>query len=498
VAAGIGTLGALLLSALPTPVERASTATAANPFCAGEYADDLGALAPRVRELDRQQYSYCVRNIATYECLSYGFDGNVRKTRAKAVLHGTAFAYRQQAGETFLLTNQHVAEWPSVTDEGHPIEGVSNGCKRVSETLRIVDNEADDYDRDDVALTRVVSDPQLDAAVLKAKVPLAVLPWRLGRSSALRDRNVVEVRGFPLGAFQATNEGKVISAYDHDDYKEWDHDDFVIDALLSSGNSGSPVLAVSCKTGEFELVGLYHAGYTRGSALNVVVGIDQVRDLMATLKRTPRSHVDGGVTLDATARGRLLRTASNAFESFFPFGGLTASGVPRGDDTLIFSIFSKEFPLRTSPIAVFEDLEAKGSFGELGRVWFGGAAGLKEYSRSALDADTQAQLARILDALRKSAVASAAYRGAVRDPSVSREHYELASRLERTLNRTADARRELAQSALDLAERLGPHGADPSTTFAVILGPAVTSTLTPFLRHPQRSLSPRDQRSLAP
>ena len=35
------------------------------------------------------------------------------------------------------------------------------------------------------------------------------------------------------------------SEHDHDDYGEWDHDDFVVDALLSAGNSGSPVLAVS-------------------------------------------------------------------------------------------------------------------------------------------------------------------------------------------------------------------------------------------------------------
>ena len=51
---------------------------------------------------------------------------------------------------------------------------------------------------------------------------------------ALRERNVVDVRGFPLGAFKATNLGTVISTYDHDDYKEWDHDDFVIDALLTT------------------------------------------------------------------------------------------------------------------------------------------------------------------------------------------------------------------------------------------------------------------------
>ena len=134
-----------------------------------------------------------------------------------------------------------------------------------------------------------------------------MLPWKIGRSAALRERNVVEVRGFPLGAFQATNVGKVVSAFDHDSYHEWDHDDFVVDALLSSGNSGSPVLAVSCRTGEFELVGIYHAGYAEGSALNVVVGIDQVRDLLTTLKRTPGRH-DNAQRRAAGARSRQART----------------------------------------------------------------------------------------------------------------------------------------------------------------------------------------------
>src|SRR5205823_1785356 len=136
------------------------------------------------------------------------------------------------------------------------------------------------------------------------------------------DRDVVEVRGFPLGAFRATNMGTVVSRHDHDDFGEWDHDDFVIDALLSAGNSGSPVLAVSCATGEYELVGIFHAGYTGGSALNVVVGIDQVRDLMTTLKRS--SHNPTAVANAATAASRAQIEAGLGADSeiFFPLGSL--------------------------------------------------------------------------------------------------------------------------------------------------------------------------------
>ena len=74
--------------------------------------------------------------------------------------------------DTLLLTNQHVAEWPAVTDADHPVDGVPAGCKRVADALRIVDNDHDDYAADDVPLTRVVVDPALDIAVLSAKAKL--------------------------------------------------------------------------------------------------------------------------------------------------------------------------------------------------------------------------------------------------------------------------------------------------------------------------------------
>jgi serine protease Do len=152
-------------------------------YCAGEYAEELSTLAPKARELERQSYSFCVRSTAVYECLSYGGDGGVRRARSSAVQHGTAFAYRRDGSDTLLLTNEHVAEWPMVTDQAHVVDGVPAGCKRVSENLRIVDNEQDGYENDDVVLQRVVSDARLDAAVLRAKTSCRSCP---GRSAARR------------------------------------------------------------------------------------------------------------------------------------------------------------------------------------------------------------------------------------------------------------------------------------------------------------------------
>ena len=142
--------------------------------------------------------------------------------------------------ETYLLTNEHVAVWPEVTDARNRVTGVSDGCKRVEARLRIVHDERDEEEVGQIPLKLVAADARLDAAVLKAPQPLSVLPYRIGRSAALRQGNAVEVRGFPLGLLHAVNTGKVVNPYDHDVEQGWDHVDFVVDALLSRGQLGQP------------------------------------------------------------------------------------------------------------------------------------------------------------------------------------------------------------------------------------------------------------------
>jgi serine protease Do len=309
------------------------------------------------------------------------------------------------------------------------------------------------------------------------------MPWKIGKSSALRERDVVEVRGFPLGAFRATNVGKVISPHDHDDQGEWNHDDFVIDALLSAGNSGSPVLAVSCKTGEFELVGIYHAGYVQGSALNVVIAIDQLRSLMTTLKKPLRQKGDPVASLDGHARAVLLRElGAPGVEPFFPLGGLVARVSPRLDGALVFEVFSRDFPFNAAPIFAFEDLpSATGGFGEPGRLWFGSARGLKRLQRSDLDADSLAQTARIVEALRRDATAFFAFR-ADRAAALggTRAEFEKQARQARTLKKTQQLRRELATITAELADHLAPRDNEPiapvADLFITPVPPALATT----------------------
>ncbi|MGZ6059819.1 MAG: hypothetical protein ACXWLP_10205, partial [Myxococcaceae bacterium] len=121
-----GAVGALALTfvavtALVAPRVKARTglgsaSSSKGAYCSGAYADDFAALSPTAREAEQkpqsQSWVYAIRTTATYECLSYAGDGNVRRVRRKALAHGTGFGYRQQNGETYILTNQHVAEWP--------------------------------------------------------------------------------------------------------------------------------------------------------------------------------------------------------------------------------------------------------------------------------------------------------------------------------------------------------------------------------------------------
>jgi serine protease Do len=446
-------------------VPQASSASAA-PYCPGEYADDFSAFSSKARDLDQKlpAYTFCIRSSATYECPFYGPDGSLRRKKRRVVAHGTGFAYKQDGSETLLLTNEHVAQWPAVTDEDHSVEAVPLGCKRVSDSVKIVDNESDSYERDDIPLTRVVVDPQLDVAIVKAKSQLPILPWAIGHSAGLKERNVVDVRGFPLGVLKATNVGKVVSAYDHDDYKEWNHDDFVIDALLSPGNSGSPVFAISCKTGEFELVGIYHAGYTRGAALNVVVAIDQIRDLMTTLKRTPRVRPETRIVVDGSTRASLLSASKPSLEPFFPFGQMTAAVRARDDGALLYEVFNRDFPLRAYPVLVLEDLPTSdaSSFGVLGRVWIGNQQGLKAYAHSEFDAETLSQLTKLLEGLRQDSVAAFAIRAGDRNLSTSKEGFERTQRMEKALQRASAGYTDLAQGVLELSERFGPLTGEPS------------------------------------
>lgn len=457
--------GQLASTLLVTPVT--NPAEVAIPSGEGRYySDTFLPLRDDVRAFERDpanRYTYCIRNTATYECLNYGSDGSVRRRQHRTTVHGTGFAYQLDGEETRLLTNEHVIYWPTVTDAQHHIDAVPLGCKLIKQKLSIVDNEDDEFDGDDIALTRVVDDRALDVAVVRAKTKLRLLPYRTGHSAALSTGDVVIVRGFPLGVFQAYNTGKIINTLDDDRYKHWDHVDFIVDAQLSNGNSGSPVLALNRKTGEYELVGVFHASYERASSLNAVIAIDQLRGLMFQLKREARPQPKLGLELlsEAAQRARLQKAlADKEFLPYISLGSLLVSLHSVGD-SLIFEVFTKTFPLDDYRLALLLDTPVADGWGKLQKVWFGNNRGYLACHLAALDTDATGTVKRVLQRLYVLASSTLAYREATGRVPDSREAVEQRATLHRALARAAAQDSELAQQLLDLASDNAPTAAEP-------------------------------------
>jgi serine protease Do len=446
-------------------------------LCAGEYADSLQVQMVAGRApAGTAEYTYLVRNTAVYECPYFDSQGKLRKRPVTAKEDGTAFAYEVAGQETFLLTNEHVAVWPEVTDARHTVPGVSEGCKRMEAKLRIVQDAQNEEETGQIPLKLVASDPRLDAAILKAPQPLIVLPHRIGKSASLRGGNAVEVRGFPLGLLHAVNTGKVVNPYDVDLEQGWDHVDFVIDALLSEGNSGSPVLALNCRTGRLELIGMYHAGYKEASALNVVVGIDQLREFMMRKRRIPRASSDGPV-LSAAERRRLEERLATGGLPLFVFGNQTVL-VERAPDSLRYHLYGRDFPIDERRVAVLEDKPSSKSFGELGRLLVHGEGGWREAGQARLGEDDRDLLGRVADGLRLHMLRVLEHRRLL-ERAETMEDRRRAREIRKALERQTLPERELVQGLTDLIERLAPGRDSPVAGVGVDGGIPAAPSLAP-------------------
>jgi len=384
------------------------------PLCDGDYADALPvekANAILDGSSSKEPFVFAIRNTATYEHVYYGHDGKLRRAYLRSVVHGTGFAWKLVNGETQLVTNEHVASQPDVTDEEHSVDGVAMGSKKVREQLKIVRDENDDYEPGHVPLQKILSDPPADIAILKAKKALPVMPWRIGRSSALRPGNLVYVRGFPLGAFAALNLGKVLNPMTVDTERGWSHTDFVVDALLNAGNSGSPVFAVSCRSSEPELVGVYHAGYTDAAALNAVVAIDQLRDELETLHVPRRDPAGLRPEITAADHDRLVKQlfSEPTHSITFPFAGRSVVATLVDPQTLRFGILDDDFPLVVQESMALIDRGHNG-FGTLDGVAVAVDGALTEASTDALDQDVREHFDRLYDALWRQLLGVVDYR----------------------------------------------------------------------------------------
>ena len=468
--------------AKPTRPPAAQPAAPA-PLCSGDYADALPVeKASAILEAAKDPFVFAIRNTATYEHVYYGHDGKLRRAYLRSTVHGTGFGYRVVNGETQIVTNEHVASQPDVTDDEHPVEAVPTGSKKVREQLRIVRDENDDYEPGHVPLTKLLSDPAADLAVLKAKKQLGVVPWRLGRSASLRAGNLVWVRGFPLGAFAALNTGKVLNPMTFDSERGWNHADFVVDALLNSGNSGSPVFAVSCRTAEPELVGVYHAGYTDAAALNAVIAIDQLRDELETLKVPRRDPAGLHSEITAPDRDRLVKQlfAEQAHSLTFPFAGRSVVATLVDPQTLRFSVLDDDYPLVTQESMALVDHNHNG-FGTLDAVAVMVDGVPMEAPVPALDQDVREHFDRLYDSLWKQLLGVVDYRSRLLKGSGSADAFAEVQAARARIRKRASEQKEILNICAFEADRANFGAARPAAAAALPAAapPAAPATAAP-------------------
>jgi serine protease Do len=264
-------------------------------------------------------------------------------------------------------------------------------------------------------MTRVAVDAPADAAVMKTKWPLKgtneIMPYKLGQSADLHTGNFVYVRGYPLGEFQAVNVGRVSNPFDEDREAGWNHSDFIVDAALSNGHSGSPVFAVSCKTASFELVGMYHAGYRAGSALNAVIAIDDLRELMETMKAPRRGSKGNDVELSKADRTRLTSEIA-AFSTLpvFPFAGSVATlSVENG--ALRLTVLDRDFPQSVDRRLWIVDRPEGNTFGEVVEVGIREENGNETAIAAAdFDAKLKERISSVYVSLARAALAAIEFR----------------------------------------------------------------------------------------
>ena len=230
----------------------------------------------------------------------------------------------QAAGpDTLLLTNDHVADWPAVTDAQHVVDGVPSAAS-ASPSRWSWSTTSTTPTSATTSRSRAWS--PIRSWTWPCSRPTATCTCCRGRSAAARAARAQRGRGarIPAGRVPRHQRGQGDLRARPRRLRRVGPRRLRRRRAAVGGNSGSPVLAVSCTTGEYELVGIFHAGYTEGSALNVVIGIDQVRDLMTTLKRTPHEHVADVPALDGVLRAHLDETLASEREIFFPFGANVA------------------------------------------------------------------------------------------------------------------------------------------------------------------------------
>jgi hypothetical protein len=175
-------------------------------------------------------------------------------------------------------------------------------------------------------------------------------------------------------------------------------------------------------------------------------------------------------------RAHIKEALSGGTLPLFDFGGLVVRAEV-ADNTFLYHVYGRQFPLDDRRMAVIEDLPKDGTFGELGRLWVQGSMGWREWPPSALGTDERDLLARVGDSIRLQIQHTIGYRRALANLS-SPEERKRGRDLSRALARDNPLARDLAANLLDTADRLSA-GREPGSVAATAEAPPATTPLPP-------------------
>ncbi|NQU78663.1 trypsin-like peptidase domain-containing protein [Candidatus Woesearchaeota archaeon] len=218
--------------------------------CSASHAQlrpaDIGAVTQSESDIrqaleDITQSVHCVRTRTEYQRDSAEPDSPTRVRTG----HGTAFAYMQRDGYTYLVTNEHVVTDPKTITVAEivPSDG-SNSIQRAqynrlgNSSSILVDNGADDNSSDDIDVEVVATDTDLDIAIIRTRTNLHVsTSYHRDNSFRAEMGDEVFITGYPQGWELAATRGVVSNpSHESDDGEQLQ----LLDVTGTFGNSGSP------------------------------------------------------------------------------------------------------------------------------------------------------------------------------------------------------------------------------------------------------------------
>jgi serine protease Do len=167
------------------------------------------------------------------------------------------------------------------------------------------------------------------------------------------------------------------------------------------------VFAVSCRTGELELVGIYHAGYKDAQGLNVVVAVDQLRELLET-GRASRREARGEAAPDR--RSLVARVRAAPAPVLMPFGDRAVRVTADAAGAVRFELLDAEFPLSSAVQVVLVDRD--GDLAEPSAIVLPRRFGDRELAWASLDPALRDPGQRLYDALWRQLAHVVAFRDA--------------------------------------------------------------------------------------